>query len=239
MPLAYYGKWTVGLTVGTTAQLVANADGDCNAWAKFFSDVVRVQGVTLAASAVRSIAVDPNRLNLYDATRFPVAGRMLDQNVIPIALMLVKGWALTGGDATNTAKLVPGPVDIQNKTYVWEPNPHVKFTSSVPVQGNTRPLALFNSHTIVQITYLDPTTKAPMTILFDPSYGTVSKGTGSVDTDLTGIKAQSRLLSWQKQSLDFVGLYYQRPDTAAPAYKADLRMTAISAGTGTLFMKYQ
>jgi hypothetical protein len=155
-----------------------------------------------------------------------------DQPTLP---MLVKGWEKKGATASNfinSTVLVP---DLANQEYRFADedgkliqNPSVQFVKSVPCQGNTVPLAYFTDHRAVEISIADPKTGASMTILFDPSYGTESKGKDATD-------AAGRLLAWQNQSLDFVGLFYMTNSPNA----VELRMQAITSKTNAIVQYYK
>lgn len=77
------------------------------------------------------------------------------------------------------------------------------------------PPAIFSQHVVVNIDIPDANGNK-QTILFDPSYGT--SATGKTDS--------ARLLNWQNNSLDFVGLSY----VTGTATTFELRMQAILPG---------
>ena len=155
-------------------------------------------------AALASLTTDPITL--------PLAGRVrVDDNVLP---MLVKGWSIKAGakTASNYVLRTQKPPDLTLEQYRFvdsngdaTANPNVKFGQSIPNQGSTpHPLAYFTDHQAVEI-MLPPDAKGnDVTILFDPSYGTVSIGKDALDDD-------ARLLTWQNQSLDFVGGYGTTP----------------------------
>src|SRR5262249_27339246 len=65
-PLKYYGKWTT--TTETTEGLLRAADGQCDAWANFFLDALKVHGLTYSQTwgPIRSGNWSADPMKRYD-----------------------------------------------------------------------------------------------------------------------------------------------------------------------------
>jgi hypothetical protein len=177
--LTYYGKWTVlvsGMESRTTDTLLKTGDGSCDAWVKFFFEVLRCQGIYHSDDRFYAIRVDPALVPTLPTTQ-PV--------------LLVKNWTPTGRDAINTYPIAGGPVNFNRKRYNWRSAEVTKPEGAgIPGQGGTDPLAVFDSHAIALVVL-----RSGAALLFDPSYG----------RRFTGATPADRLKAWQNGSLDFVG----------------------------------
>jgi hypothetical protein len=150
-PLSYYGDWRVG-SVGrfasrTTASLLLNLDGNCEAWVEFFRDILRTQGI--------------GKDVIKEYKMMHKAG--------PFGVLFVANWqARPGMPLVNHFPATQAvPVDHANKAYTWvapspiEKKPGIKGRN----QLNPDPVALFRDHVIVEILI------GAQAGLFDPSYG--------------------------------------------------------------------
>jgi hypothetical protein len=143
--LTYYGKWTAAEDgLRTTPLLLKNGDGNCQAWAPFFLDVLIGQGIT-----------DPGQAYSVKAAKAD-------------SWMFVKSWQ--GPDwPTRAVNQFTGrePADLAAKVYTWVPRvPVTKRAGSIPGQGTNEPLAIFRQHQFVKLVI------GGVTSFFDPSYGT-------------------------------------------------------------------
>jgi hypothetical protein len=173
--LTYYNKWTVIKDPGssrTTATLLKTGDGNCEAWVDFFRNVLRTQGIGNTV-----------------ITDYKMAPR-----AAPVGLLFVKRWAVKPGGALLLVYPADGrgPVDFANNAYRWiDGESGVRKISGVAGKGNQNPLAMFDSHVIVEIT------AGAQAGLFDPSYGIL--GTDFPD--------------YAVQAFDFVGVLKRIPGT--------------------------
>jgi hypothetical protein len=147
--LTYYGQWTVSVGVGsrTTATLLGTGDGNCQAWVDFFRDVLRSQGI--------------GNTVITDYKMIPAIGRNT-------GLLFVKNWGVKPGGALRLVFPADGrgAVDFNNKQYRWIPGlSGVEKKPGVAGKGTPDPLAMFDSHVIIQIRV------GAEAGVFDPSYG--------------------------------------------------------------------
>ncbi|MCL4720091.1 MAG: hypothetical protein KJ057_16610 [Phycisphaerae bacterium] len=140
--LKYYGDWTTPHT--TTAGLLGNADGQCTAWAQFFIDALKVQGIDQDNDYIRI-----ESYNLPGSRGFAV-----------------KDWSLNDGPyKTPRAPEYPflglcmNPF-ITGSSYAWQCT-EATDGNGITGQGQANPASLFEFHQIVFINNK----------YYDPSYG--------------------------------------------------------------------
>ena len=131
--LTYYDNYTCSVT--STEGLLANGDGQCGSWAKFFIDLRKVHGID-----------DSNEYIIFE----PIA----DDGFV------VKNWSFTGsgtsGHPTHPYLNIPDSSLIGSNSYNWK-YAEVDDASGIPGQGNSNPASLFNNHQVViSGEYYDP-----------------------------------------------------------------------------------
>lgn len=131
--LTYYGSYNC--TNITTAELLAKGDGQCGAWAKFFIDMRKVQGID-----------DPDEYVIFEP--------IIDDGFI------VKNWSFSGsglsGIASHPYFNIPYSPLILPTSYNWK-FAEVSDNPGIPGQGNPNPASLFNNHQVViSGQYYDP-----------------------------------------------------------------------------------
>jgi hypothetical protein len=131
--LTYYASYMCGNV--TTASLLANGDGQCGAWAKFFIDMRKVQGID-----------DTDEYVLFEP---------IDDDGF-----IVKNWTFTGtgssGHGTHPYLNLPDSLLIGATSYNWK-FAEVNDAAGIPGQGNANPASLFNNHQVViSGQYYDP-----------------------------------------------------------------------------------
>lgn len=138
--LTYYASYTCANV--TTASLLANGDGQCGAWAKFFIDMRKVQGLD-----------DPNEYVIF---------RPIPQPGIPQYLVgfVVKNWTFVGlgssGYTTYPYLNIPDSTLVGATSYNWR-FAEVTDAVGIPGQGTSNPASLFNNHQVViSGEYYDP-----------------------------------------------------------------------------------
>jgi hypothetical protein len=124
-----------------TLALLSNADGKCGAWARFFTDVLRSQGIDAEVTSLKA-PFPTSQLQAAIQTEYPNwSGRYLLNSLNqPVAYpaILVKNWQITGKPFA--------PIDL----------------NGVAAQGDqANPQAYFTDHAVVE--YGNK--------LYDPSYG--------------------------------------------------------------------
>jgi len=144
--LTYYNSYIVNSFY--TYTLLAQGDGRCGAWARFFLDVLHAQGY---------------HQNYSLATIVPSATGV-DHGFI------VKNWTFSGSGTNGSGthpyiNRVSGIVHPRpyfgTNGYIWVGTPEVTYTSGTPGQGNGKPAALFFNHALVVLNG----------VFYDPSYG--------------------------------------------------------------------
>ena len=152
--MTYWGNPTQNYF--TTIDLLKEADGKCGAWARFFMDVLRAQGITGAELYVLK-APSPNSTQLA-ADYLSEIGLNLSpsppQDFTP--LLLVNAWTL----------FEPSPGNGNPSKFRHTDNP------GVAAQGNTLPRSYFQDHDVV----------CYGTKFYDPSYGSTGPGGGPFDS---------------------------------------------------------
>ncbi len=131
--LTYYASYTCGNV--TTASLLANGDGQCGSWAKFFIDMRKVQGID-------------------DTDEYVIFEPMADDG------FCAKNWTFTGagssGHATYPYLNLPDSPLVGATSYNWKFS-EVDDATGIPGQGNANPASLFNNHQVViSGQYYDP-----------------------------------------------------------------------------------
>ena len=129
----YYASYTCGNV--TTASLLANEDGQCGAWAKFFIDMRKVQGID-------------------DTDEYVIFEPISDDGFI------VKNWTFTGtgssGHPTHAYLNLPDSPLIGAASYNWK-FAEVTDAAGIPGQCNANPASLFNNRQVViSGQYYDP-----------------------------------------------------------------------------------
>lgn len=138
--LTYYASYTCGNV--TTASLLANGDGQCGAWAQFFIDMRKVQGID-----------DTDEYVIFR----PISPSGIPQDYVGF---LVKNWTFTGagssGHATHPYLNLPDSPFIGATSYNWK-FAEVNDAAGIPGQGNANPASMFNNHQVViSGQYYDP-----------------------------------------------------------------------------------
>ena len=131
--LTYYSNYTCSVT--STEGLLANGDGQCGSWAKFFIDLRKIHGID-----------DSNEYIIFE----PIADNGF----------AVKNWSFTAfpnsGHPTHPYLNIPDSSLIGSNSYNWK-YAEVNDASGIPGQGNSNPASLFNNHQVViSGEYYDP-----------------------------------------------------------------------------------
>ena len=118
-----------------------NGDGDCYAWAKFFIDIFKVQGIQEENNLVTIGTVNPNEGFVIKHWTFPSLGNS----------------RYPAYPYMNLPALPVGTAWIGNTSYNWRYE-YVPYASGVPGQGNPKPPSLFHRHVVVSMNgqYYDP-----------------------------------------------------------------------------------
>jgi hypothetical protein len=191
LKLHYYATWAAAarnwretadlLTAHKNERGIAlPRDGDCEAWARLFLDVLRAQGLGTFPAANAEFAIQPKSggflfVKQWDTPR--------PDNSFEVRYSLLAG-AFPVKPVTNAQ----GP-----RGYLFGNNLQYKAQDPAALkgQGQTIPMALFNSHMLVKI-LLDGKTR-----LFDPSYGVLIPETILFDDE-------SLCIAYQQAALNFV-----------------------------------
>ena len=182
--LKYYGTWSAtdeGWT--NVATLLKNADGNCDAWAKFLIQILEVQGFADSNQIDIRARFTENYKGLATAGKFPD--------------LYVKNWAPVKPslDPEKSAKPVfnnypPGPLrNADKRAYNWIAKSVVAQPGTLG-QGGSKPPQDFKDHQIVQLSL------GGKTILFDPSYG---------GNPYTGGSLQDQANAFATRSLSYLG----------------------------------
>ena len=153
--LTYYASYTCGNI--TTADLLKYGDGQCGAWAKFFIDMLKVQGIGITNEYVIFM---PN----------PPSG--IPQDYVGF---VVKNWTFVGagtsGHSTHPYLNIPDSLLVGATSYNWK-FAEVTDAAGIPGQGNANPASLFNNHQVmINGEY------------YDPSYGLKHASLQAIDDD--------------------------------------------------------
>ena len=138
--LTYYGSWQCQNV--TTASLLATGDGQCGAWARFFLDIRKVQGIT---ESQHFVEIKPK--NSANADGF-----------------IVKNWHFNGNGTSGVSGYpyfnVPDASTFSGTaSYSWK-YAEVVDAPGVPGQGNPNPASFFARHFVMIGGEI-----------YDPSYG--------------------------------------------------------------------
>lgn len=151
--LHYYLGWSTIRRNGTTFALLYSGDGICSAWARFFIDILKVQGIDNSNDYV---LIEPH------------APPGFDQNNVGF---LVKDWGFSEPGVSHDASYpylnLPYRSYIGASSYNWMYE-DVHDQSGIPGQGSANPESFFNNHQMVTIggEYYDPS--------YGAKYSTVS-----------------------------------------------------------------
>jgi hypothetical protein len=131
--LTYYASYNCANV--TTADLLAQGDGQCGAWAKFFIDMRKVQGID-------------------DLNEYVIFEPIIDDGFI------VKNWSFTSPGSSSIASYpflnIPGYPLVMPTSYNWKFS-EVNDDPGIPGQGNPNPASLFSNHQVViSGEYYDP-----------------------------------------------------------------------------------
>ena len=125
--------WGTGQQYFSTEVLLTNGDGRCHAWAKFFTDALRTQGIDAQMIEFRAPAPPLNDFVTEFSQRFGVSP--VDYyNGEPKAFMFVKNWTLGQNNFDPTDE------------------------NGVEAQGKNNPASVFTNHLVVKFgtVYYDP-----------------------------------------------------------------------------------
>lgn len=181
-PLIYWSRLPQHFPVPdicrTTFGLLSEGFGTCETFAKFFSDLLLVQGINshqimvidwgYTANNEQAEGIGEDILAFFGSESEYVIGFPPDGS-IPTNF-LVKDW-----DVSESLFLLNESYYYPNGEMQEEitlPNGNViewRELDGVPGQGNTDPLSEFSNHAIIQ--YDDPETSSTPPYLYDPSYG--------------------------------------------------------------------
>jgi hypothetical protein len=207
LDLSYYQPWAT--TSATTASLIQTRNGACDAWASFYVDVLRAQGVaSVTVGNIKVIAPvrangqwDPWQAMVVKDWTFlsPVPGQVgnVPTNNAPQSPNFVglrnAGWRWFNIpnqlDNTNTF-----PISSAQNNYAWLGTPAVVDGQGVPGQNSQNPHSLFGNHKLVQIG----------TTFFDPSYGLIYTSLQDFETRaLDGFMNPILGLRWQERFTGF------------------------------------
>jgi hypothetical protein len=165
-----------------TKFLLKFEDGRCNAWADFFIDMLKSQGINeavLSAITWNGMMLDPSKKSLRDAEKlsffgtqstfvdpeFPGAGLEDD------ALIFIKNYNIENTIDFNIyeSEYDPNVGNFINtsKTLLNSNKLNLAPSTGVKAQGNDNPQSSFINHAVVKFTYSNGASR-----YFDPSYGT-------------------------------------------------------------------
>lgn len=150
--LTYYANWQNSNV--TTAALLRNGDGQCGSWAKLLLDMLKVQGITLAAPYVFIQSQDD-----------PANGGFFVKNCT------FTGAGTSGNAAYPYFNIGDSPLVLAT-SYNWQ-FAEVNDAAGIAGQGTANPAALFNNHQFIRYNGR----------FYDPSYGTENASIADVDTN--------------------------------------------------------
>ena len=141
--LTYYGSWQCQNV--TTAELLAEGDGQCGAWANFFIDMRKVQGIDSPDEYVTIRPAPPSGIPQQ------------------YARLLCKNWNFAGigssGSVVYPYLNLPDTPYLGDAQYFWK-FAEVTDAMGMPGQGNPNPASFFQNHQV----FIDGE-------YYDPSYG--------------------------------------------------------------------
>ncbi len=153
--LTYYQNWNCINT--STQALLANSDGQCGSWAKFFIDIMGGQGI--------------NHTNEYILFQHMDATGLQDFGIG----FIVKNW--TFSSSGGTSGLIDDPyLNIPNSPLTGQQSYNWTYTEvddviGLPGQGTPNPASLFSNHQVVKLG----------TQYYDPSYGAMYTSLADID----------------------------------------------------------
>lgn len=138
--LKYYGNWDTAVA-STTKALIQSGDGQCDAWAKLFLDVLKVHGIASQST-------------------FKIEG----QDILEISRFLIKYWQAEGIGISDDplfpyVNLLATP-HVADNAYHWRYR-QVYDLTGVAGQGAPNPESAFGYHMVAKVNNR----------LYDPSYG--------------------------------------------------------------------
>jgi hypothetical protein len=133
--LTYYANYNCG--VDTTAGLLAVGDGQCGAWAKFFMDSLKSNGIT-------------------KSDNYAWLGKLNQTQGF-----IVKNWSFTGSGNSGSSSYpffgIPDSNFVDTNFYNWKWT-EVQDANGIAGQNNANPASWFNNHQLIMIDgkYYDP-----------------------------------------------------------------------------------
>ena len=159
--LTYYKtSYDASVFSGSTSGLLALGDNKCGAWARFFLDILLVQGFRQDNNL--AVIVPPNEDDHYG--------------------FIVKNWTFTGSGTSGSSaypymnRVAPQAPYVGTNGYLWVGAPEVDYTSGTAGQGNGKPSALFINHALAVVNG----------VYYDPSYGVTYPNLQGFDDMLDG-----------------------------------------------------
>jgi hypothetical protein len=185
-PLKYYKDWVLpeNYSTVTTKSLIKYGRGQCNAWTKFFLDILKSQGIQNDGNLLvispkiqieSSIQSSGFLVGDWEFTRYENTFIINDY---------FKYWNIIEFDALG--KKYTFNSQLGTWEYVWRkdtkiPLPQIKIIQPLSAQGNpNNSLAVFSQHLIVQINIDEKI------IYFDPSYGITYASINEIDENIGG-----------------------------------------------------
>lgn len=122
-----------------TQDLLSDADGRCGAWTRFFTDILRTQGIDAQVMGFFAPTIPAQNLSADIQTYLPTYNPVSAQ-IFPLSILYVKSWTLVSNPFN--------PVD----------------NNGIAAQGRTDPQSWFTDHFLVQYgsTYYDPSYGSPV-----------------------------------------------------------------------------
>ena len=173
--MTYYGNWNTQNY--TTEALIQNHDGQCNAWARFFIDVLRAEGGDFSYSGAQSNLIGIFRVNPLPTDFFLVKNWSFGAANIPAPLQLLSGYTNSNQYGNQAFQQVNG---VWQYTWTLGANANVQDQQGLPGQNNPNPKSTFANHEVVLIG----------NTLFDPSYG-VTCTLGPANNPLANFEADA------------------------------------------------
>ena len=159
--LTYYKtSYDASVFSGSTSGLLTLGDNKCGAWARFFLDVLHVQGLHQDDNLATILPLDNG-----DNYGF-----------------IVSNWTFTGSGTSGSAtypymnRVAPQAPYVGTNGYLWVGAPEVNYTSGTEGQGNKKPAALFINHALAVV----------RGTIYDPSYGVIYPNLQGFDDALDG-----------------------------------------------------
>ncbi|MGN0844284.1 MAG: hypothetical protein ACI4QT_03580, partial [Kiritimatiellia bacterium] len=152
--LTYYRSYQIDVTY--FPDLLDKTDGQCGAWATFFIETLKIQGIASQWKMFKS-----STSNMF----------------------MVKTWSFSGAGTSGNAifpyKNEANPNElVSSSLYNWGAVAEVTYTSGTSGQNNAKPASFFSNHQIVFVPL--------MNAWYDPSYGMKHTTLQSIDNTLSG-----------------------------------------------------